>query len=241
MSKYTILITGATSGIGFEMAKQFAEAGHEVIALGRNVDRLKDVSDLSPNIFSRKFDVGEIPKIDSFISSLFEEFPQIDILVNNAGIQYNVRVDADDYTNAQIEGEISINLTAPICLSRAALPYLEKHPSGRIVNITSGLAYVPKTTSAVYSATKSGLHLFTEGLRVQSGNEIGVTEVILPIVATPMTEGRGSGKISATTAANQIITGILKGQSKIYVGKTKALPFLLRWLPGVARRIIQKG
>jgi len=222
MSKYTILITGATSGIGFEMAKQFAEAGHEVIALGRNVDRLKDVSDLSPNIFSRKFDVGEIPKIDSFISSLFEEFPQIDILVNNAGIQYNVRVDADDYTNAQIEGEISINLTAPICLSRAALPYLEKHPSGRIVNITSGLAYVPKTTSAVYSATKSGLHLFTEGLRVQSGNEIGVTEVILPIVATPMTEGRGSGKISATTAANQIITGILKGQSKIYVGKTKA-------------------
>ena len=80
MSKHTIFITGATSGIGFEMAKQFAEAGHEVISLGRNVDRLKDVSDLSPNIVSRKFDVGEIPKIDSFISSLFEEFPQIDIV-----------------------------------------------------------------------------------------------------------------------------------------------------------------
>lgn len=241
MSKSTYLITGATSGIGFCLSQQLAMSGKKVLALGRNSSKLAELDGLSENIFPVAFDVSRIDKIAGFMSQVFKDHPDINVLINNAGIQDNVRVDDSDYNAENIKNEITINLTAPIELSRAALPFLSNAANGRIVNVTSGLAFVPKTTSAVYSATKSGLHLFSEGLRVQSGDKLSVSEVILPIVATPMTEGRGSGKISADDAARQIITGIAAQKDRIYVGKAKALPYLLRIAPFIARRIIQKS
>jgi len=241
MTHNTYLITGATSRIGYSLASQLAAAGRTVIAVGRNKAKLKEVGNLSDNISPVAFDVSNVNGIQSFVTDVFKKHPQTNVLINNAGIQDNVRVDDPDYGAKNIETEIAINLTAPIELSRAALPLLQNASHGRIVNVTSGLAYVPKLTSAVYSATKSGLHLFSEGLRVQSGERVGVSEIILPIVATPMTEGRGSGKISADEAARQIIDGINAGKHRIYVGKTKFLPFLLRWAPFIARRVIQKS
>lgn len=144
------------------------------------------------------------------------------------------------YGAARIETEIRINLTAPVCLAHAFLKHLEAQRDARIVNVSSGLALIPKKTSAVYSATKAGLHLFSEGLRVQTESDLLIQEVILPVVDTPMTEGRGSGKISASDAASQIVTGMSKGKDKIYVGKARLLPFLIRWFPSVARSAIQK-
>jgi len=237
----TVLITGASSGIGFELAKQFAEAGYKVIALGRNEDRLAKIASLSDNITAETFELSNIEKLDDGIAGLFERHSDISMVINNAGIQDNLRMDDANYSAQMIKGEIEINLIAPIAICRAALPFLKDKAGARIVNVTSGLAFVPKLTSAVYSATKSGLHLFSDGLRVQSGQDVAVSEIILPIVATPMTEGRGTGKISAEEAAKQIIAGISGNKDYIYVGKTKALPHLLRFAPFIARRVIQKS
>jgi len=237
----TVLVTGATSGIGFELAKQFVEAGYHVLALGRNEERLAKVASLSSNITAERFELSNIEKLDQEVAGLFERHPEISIVINNAGVQDNLRVDDADYSTQMIKREIEINLIAPIAICRAALPFLKSKADARIVNVTSGLAFVPKVTSAVYSATKSGLHLFSEGLRVQSGQDVGISEVILPMVATPMTEGRGSGKISAEDAAFQIIKGIQANKNHIYVGKTKALPYLLRFVPFIARKVIQKS
>jgi len=237
----TVLITGASSGIGFELAKQFVQAGHKVIALGRNKDRLAKVAALSSDIEAETFELGIIEELDQALAGIFERYPDISMVINNAGIQDNFRVDDAAYSVQMIKREIEINLTAPIAICRAALPFLKGKTAARIVNVTSGLAYVPKTTSAVYSATKSGLHLFTEGLRVQSGEDVAVSEVILPIVATPMTEGRGSGKISADDAASQIINGIKAQKNHIYIGKARALPYLIRFAPFIARRVIQRS
>jgi len=236
-----VLITGASSGIGYELAKQYAEKGVRVVALGRNAERLSAVAALSDNITSAAIDFSNLDELESSIAKILDSHPDISIVINNAGIQENVRVDSLDYDVADIRREIDVNLTAQIIICRVALPRLTGQDGARIVNVTSGLAYMPKLTSAVYSATKSGLHLFTDALRVQSGEVIGVSEVILPIVATPMTEGRGSGKISAAKAALQIICGIESKKDHIYVGKTRMLPFLLRFLPFIARRAIQKG
>lgn len=236
-----LLITGASSGIGYELAKQFADAGASVVALGRNPERLQAVSSLSGRITSQAIDLSNLDTLDTDITDIFKTHPDISIVINNAGIQENVRVDDEAYGPAEIRREIDVNLTAQVIICRVALYALKGREGDRIVNVTSGLAYVPKLTSAVYSATKSGLHLFSDALRVQSGADIGVSEVILPIVATPMTEGRGSGKISAAEAASQIMQGIDAQKDYIRVGKTRFLPLLLRFFPSLARRIIQKG
>jgi len=236
----TVLITGASSGIGFELANQFADLNFKVVAMGRNEQRLANVAALSPSISVETIELANIEGLDKAISDIFSHYPDISMIINNAGIQDNVRVDDDDYSAHMIQREIEINLTAPIAICRASLPFLKGKEKARIINVTSGLAFVPKLTSAVYSATKSGLHLFSEALRIQSGQDVAISEVILPIVATPMTEGRGSGKISAEEAARQIIAGILANKNHIYVGKTKALPHLLRFAPFIARKVIQK-
>jgi len=235
------LVTGATSGIGRELAEQLSAAGHEILAVGRNRQRLDEVAALLGNITAIELDLGALDDLPSKAAQIFKEHSDIDVLINNAGIQENLRVDDANYTANNIRKEIDLNLTAQIILAHAALPHLKARPDARIVNVTSGLGYVPKLTSAVYSATKSGLHLFSEGLRVQSGQDVGVSEIILPIVATPMTEGRGRGKISAEEAARQIIAGIMAKKDHIYVGKARLLPHLIRFAPFIARRVIQKG
>ncbi|MBO6688516.1 MAG: SDR family NAD(P)-dependent oxidoreductase [Henriciella sp.] len=238
--KTTYLITGASSGIGFELSKRLASEGGKVIAVGRNSTRLSKLAALSENISPVEFDISQIDKISGFAQRMISEHPSIAVLVNNAGVSDSVRFDDPAYGAARIETEIRINLTAPVCLAHAFLKHLEAQRDARIVNVSSGLALIPKKTSAVYSATKAGLHLFSEGLRVQTESDLLIQEVILPVVDTPMTEGRGSGKISASEAASQIITGIRKGKDKIYVGKARLLPFLIRWFPSVARSAIQK-
>ena len=240
MKKHTVLLTGATSGIGLELTNQLIEAGHKVIAIGRNKKQLEKLEKKSDRIVPIEFDVAELPTIGRFIEATFAEHPDIDILINNAGIQEDVRVDDPTYMLGRVSNEIKINLTAPIEICRAALPLMIARPENRIVNVTSGLAYVPKRTSATYSATKAGLHLFTEALRVQMGESLKISEVILPLVDTPMTEDRGGKKLPVKKAARQIISGINRDLDHIYVGRAKFLPMLLRWAPWLARRIVQK-
>jgi short-subunit dehydrogenase involved in D-alanine esterification of teichoic acids len=163
-------------------------------------------------------------------------------LINNAGVQYNVRADDADYSLAQIRAEVDINLLAPIALTHALLPHLQAKNAAWIVNVTSGLGYVPKRTAAVYSATKAGLHLFTRALRVQlAGSSVRVVEAVMPLVDTPMTQGRARGKLPAAQAARALIKGLLARRTDIYIGKARALPLLLRWAPALVERALQRA
>jgi len=131
---------------------------------------------------------------------------------------------------------------APMVLTQALLPHFESKPHAYVVSITSGLAFAPKRTSAVYSATKAGLHLFSEALRTQlKESTVRVIEAVMPMVDTAMTQGRGSGKISPAKAAREVIAGIHKGQSVIWVGKARAIPVFQRLAPSVFARIMQRS
>ena len=235
-------LTGASSGVGHALALQLACHGHKVIALGRDVARLEALSRQQPAITPVVFDLAQTGDIDALARTLLAEHPAIGVLVNNAGIQHDRRLDDASYKAADIAQEIAINLTAPITLTRALLPHLQQRFRATIVNVTSSLALVPKRTAATYSATKAGLRLFSDALRVQCERTgVHVLEVILPLVDTPMMAGRGTGKISADDAAATIAAALHGSQSQLYVGKARALASLMRIAPSFAARVIQRS
>lgn len=234
------IVTGATSGIGYELAVQLAAAGVQVIALGRHQQRLMALSTLSPRIEPVAVDLADFVDTREAIATLIERYPDIDGLINNAGVQHDQRFDDRSYGPHQIEEELAVNLAAPLLLTHALLPVLSRQPSATVINVTSGLGYAPKRTAAVYSASKAGLRLFTEALRVQTrGTSVRVVEAVMPLVDTPMTHGRGSGKISAADAAAQLIHGVSLGHAVVRVGKARALPHLQRWAPSLLARLMQ--
>ncbi|MBK7615090.1 MAG: SDR family NAD(P)-dependent oxidoreductase [Vitreoscilla sp.] len=228
------LVTGATSGIGYALAVQLAQAGVPVVALGRSQDRLQALQQRFPQIATVACDLADVAALPSLARQWVEQFPDLAVVIHNAGVQDNLRMDEVGYIAAQVRVEVDINLVAPMVLTQALLAHLQARPGATIVNITSGLAFAPKRTSAVYCATKAGLHLFSQALRLQlKGSGVRVVEAVMPLVDTPMTQGRGKGKLSAEQAARQVIEGLLGQQDTIWVGKARALPWLLRLAPGV--------
>ena len=236
------LVTGATSGIGDELALQLAQNGIPVLALGRNAQRLQALKLRNPLIETVVCDLADVVSLHSQAAQWVRDYPDLACVIHNAGVQDNVRMDEDGYGSLQIRQEVDINLVAPMVLTQAMLPHLQSKPQASVVNITSGLAFAPKRTSAVYSATKAGLHLFSEGLRVQlQGSGVRVIEAVMPMVDTGMTQGRGSGKISAAQAASEVLAGIRANRPVVWVGKARAVPLLQRLAPSVLAWIMRRG
>lgn len=238
----TIVVTGASSGIGREIAAILANQGTQVIAIARDRERLAALVESHPSIIAVGQDIGRIDDLGALVDRLLREHGPIVGLINNAAIQHDRLMNDGGYADADVACEIATNLTAPIVLTRCLLPHFRSLARATVVNVTSGLAFVPKRSAAVYSATKAGLHLFSEGLRVQMrGSKLRVVEVVMPLVDTPMTAGRGRGKIAPVDAANAVVAGLWSGPETLYVGKARLLPPLLRFAPGLAGKILQRS
>lgn len=172
---------------------------------------------------------------------LQEESLAPSVLINNAAVQYTPRFIDPDFDITKIGVEVATNFTGVALLTALVLPMLRSHPRAAVVNLSSGLAIYPKTSSAVYCASKAAVHSLSQSLRYQlAGTGVQVYEVLLPLVDTPMTSGRGQGKMSVAPAADAIIRGIERDQEEIYVGKARLLPLLARIAPGLAKRILKK-
>lgn len=235
------VVTGASSGIGRALALHLAHLGVPVVAIGRDAGRLQALAAQHPLIHAWPADLSRIGEIDALAQQIVAHFPGVGVLINNAGIQHDVRVDDSGYGSADIQREVDVNLVAPIAFTRALLPHLQSRRQACVVNVTSALAHAPKRTAAVYSATKAGLRLFTQALRVQlRGSGVRVVDAVMPLVDTPMTQGRGRGKMPAELAARALVAGLLGGQSELGIGKARWVPALQRWAPGLLARILQK-
>ncbi|MDB5263218.1 MAG: family NAD(P)-dependent oxidoreductase [Adhaeribacter sp.] len=183
----TVLITGGASGIGWAIAERFLKAGSEVIICGRRPEKLEEVKQQYPQVHTRVCDVGQEADRLDLLRWAIENFPQINVLVNNAGIQRRVSlvVATEDWREHQ--SEMAINLEAPIHLALLFIPHFKHKPSAFIINVTSGLAFVPMARAAVYSATKAALHSFTLSLRYQlNATSIKVIEIAPPAVNTDL-------------------------------------------------------
>ncbi|SOD99570.1 SDR family oxidoreductase [Spirosoma fluviale] len=187
ISTNTVLITGGASGIGWALAERFLQAGSQVIVCGRRADKLQEAQQKYPQLHVRQCDVGQASERVALLDWVRSDFPQVNVLINNAGIQRRMQLanSQEDWTETQ--SEIAINLEAPIHLSTLFIPHLREQPKAAIVNVTSGLAFVPGAFAPVYSATKAALHSFTMSLRHQlSKTSIEVIELVPPAVNTDL-------------------------------------------------------
>ena len=237
----TILITGGTSGIGRALVEQLAALNQQIIVIGRNAHKLANLQQEYSNITPYLCALDQPDQLDHCLELISRKHPDINLIINNAAIQYNKKFTDKYFDSDSIQTEINTNLLAPIKICAHFLPMLlNVKTDSTIVNISSGLALFPKVSSAVYSATKAGLHNFSQSLGYQLKNmPVKILEVILPLVDTPMTSGRGSGKLSADEAARQIIRGIQANRNPIYAGKSRWIPIISRLSPALMARIMR--
>ncbi|OSI17056.1 short-chain dehydrogenase [Neisseria dentiae] len=233
---HTVLITGGASGIGFALAQKFHAVGNRVILAGRRSEALQQAAERLPGALAETADITRAQDR----AALVQKYPDLNILVNNAGIQLNSPL--AEQSEADITHELCVNLTAPILLTHAFLPMLLKQPHGAVVNVSSGLAIVPKEAASVYCASKAALHSFSQTLRWQLEHTgVKVFELMPPLVDTAMTAGRGKGKISPEALAEEFWQAFLADKYEIMGGKTKLLYRINRLFPKLAERIMRKG
>jgi uncharacterized oxidoreductase len=184
LSKNTVLITGGSSGIGSAMAERLLALDNEVIVTGRHEKALLDFKAKHPRIHIRVSDAGTAADRIALTHDVLREFPALNVLINNAGIQRKIDMAANESWEER-EREISINLSGPIHFCALFVPHLQRQVRPLIVNVSSGLAFVPFARVPIYCATKAGLHSFTMSLREQlKQSPIAVTEIIPPAVKT---------------------------------------------------------
>lgn len=185
----TILITGGGSGIGEALAHRFHDAGNNVIIAGRRVDALEAAIAGRANMHAMTLDIESAEAIETFAAALVAAHPALNVIVNNAGIMRYEDLSARRNLS-DAEATITTNLLGPIRLTNALVDHLKTQADAAIVNVTSGLAFVPLVTTATYNATKAAIHSYTISLRDALAGQVEVIELAPPAVQTDLTPGQ---------------------------------------------------
>lgn len=233
LSGNTILITGASGGIGLAFANKFVELDNEVIVTGRNQDRLDAVAKASPKLTTIRSDAADLKAIADLARMMKDKFPKLNVLMNNAGIMTyrNLGVDEDPVA---LTSEIDINLSGPIRLVSALIGQIKAN-KGTIINVSSGLAFVPLQAAPIYCATKAAMHSYTITLRQQLVDHgVEVIELMPPAVKTELAPLPTDGSVKVITTDELVgmtIKALEKGTLEIRPGQANGLRFMSRWAP----------
>jgi uncharacterized oxidoreductase len=191
ISGNTILITGGASGIGCALAEAFHQLGNTVIIAGRRRKLLDAVTAANPGMLAYELDVAGKQAITSFAARICREHPALNVLINNAGIMKAEDLSSDRGNLVDAEAMVATNLLGPIRLTAALISHLQSQPLATIVNVSSGLAFVPLAPTPTYSATKAAVHSYSQSLRHQlRKTAVEVIELIPPGVQTNLTPGQ---------------------------------------------------
>lgn len=211
LSNNKILITGGATGIGLGLTERFIEKGNTVIICGRRASVMQKVADQYPAIITKVCDISVRAEREALYHWIETEHPDTNVLINNAGIQQWMKVEDEDFFDRAHE-EIAINIEAPVHLAKL---FINLSSLNTIVNVTSGLSFVPLTKTPVYSGTKAFLHSFTISLRhLLKSKNIEVIELIPPALNTDL---GGKGLHDHAPAVSDFINSIFE---QLQEGKT---------------------
>jgi len=186
-----VIITGASSGIGYATALSLAKEGAKLVVGARRTDRLeklvKEIEENNGEILSQKFDVTKKSDCDDLVNTAIKKWGKVDVLVNNAGLMplsfvKNLKIDEWDQM-------IDVNIKGVLYCTAAVLPHMREVKSGHIINISSVAGRIVFPAGSVYCATKHAVTAFSEGLRQELSprNNIRVTTIEPGVVATELT------------------------------------------------------
>jgi uncharacterized oxidoreductase len=223
----SILITGAGSGIGRALALQLADHAPRLTLVGRRTEPLEEVAahvrERGGQALVVASDLTSSGAPSAIVAAAEAQFGGIDVLVNNAGNVRAGRLEAAE--ESDVLAQVALNLTAPILLTRAALPALRRSGDGLVVNVSSGIALIGMPFYATYAATKAGIAHFGEALRRElSGEGIHVLNVFPGATSTPMMETSKAGPEhgfeyeSPEDVAAAMIVGITDGSLTVIRG-----------------------
>ena len=240
----TILITGGSAGIGLAFALKFLELGNEVIVTGRRQSVLDAVKTQHPRLHTIQSDIADPEQIAALAARVKAEFPRLDVLMNNAGVGGSTNLRAPAHDLAGLTSEVDINLGGVIRMTSALIDILTAN-HGTIINVSSGLAFVPLPSNPIYSASKAAVHSYTQSLRFQlEDSGVEVIELMPPAVRTEMTEGwdeHGVSMITTEALVKQSFAALRSGKHEIRPGQSKQLAFLRRLAPNFINRQLWKA
>jgi len=212
LTKNTILITGGATGIGLGLTERFVKEGNNVIVCGRRKEILAQAKLKFPTIITKEVDLAQESQRVELFDWISENYPDLNVLINNAGIQQHISVSDEDFFE-KAKQEIGINIEAPIHLT---FLFIKLEKLDTIMNVTSGLSFVPMVKAPVYSATKAFLHSFTSSLgKLVKDRNIEVIEIIPPGLNTDL---GGKGLHDQFPPVSEFITSIFQ---QLEEGKTK--------------------
>jgi NADP-dependent 3-hydroxy acid dehydrogenase YdfG len=221
MSK-TILITGASSGIGRATAVQLAEAGHTVFAAARRVDRLAELArEVSGTVIPVELDVCDPDSVRKAVETVAETDPDgLDVLVNNAG--YALTGPAETFTTDDVRAQFETNVIGLFDVTRAFLPQMRARRAGRIVNMSSLLGEISVPGSGIYGGTKHAVEALSDALRMEL-KQFGISVVVVQpsFVSTEINVTRhmatNGGAVEDYATLERELTAYLEAQTKTAV------------------------
>ena len=242
----TVLITGGSSGIGLEMARQLLARDNTVIVTGRSEKGLNAAITRFPGLHIVQSDVSDADAVRHLFDHVSDRFPKLDMLVNNAGMMCTVKLD-ESRSLSDVTREIDVDLVGPIRMVQQFLPHLLVQRDPIIVNVSSGLAFVPLPISPIYSAAKAAIHAYTRCLRAQfEGSNLAIVEFAPPLTETPLysiefkEKMNGARGMPVDVLVRKFIAGVERGHLEIRPGQSNILKMASRLAPGLIFKQMSK-
>ncbi len=246
MHNKTIVITGASSGIGAAAAAALARRGARVVLLARREDELERIAQSiraqGGAALAFPVDLASEDALNACVEKILAQIPQVDVLINNAGRSIRRAISDSLDRPHDFQRTMDLNYLAAVRLSLKFLPGMLERNAGQIINVSSQSTQLPMPRFAAYVASKSALEGFSRSLAAEmAGSGIAITIVNFPLVRTPMSSAtklyRKLPMLSAEQAADWLVRAVEKRPARISTRMGRAMALSTATLPGIAAQL----